>query len=100
MSMPLIAVAPRLYLCVQERFVLCMAACALYVAGMPEQRGAPSSSTTATSAPGDFDTTASGGSCVSLTQLLRATHIRYLSLLALVRECVVCPLSNVRAFLD
>jgi hypothetical protein len=82
MDMPLIAVAPRLYHCVQERFVLCMAACALYVAGMPEQRAAPpaSSSTTATSAPGGFDNTASGGSCVSLTQLLRATHIRYLSL--------------------
>lgn len=46
----------------QERFVLCMAACALYVAGMPEQR-TPASTT-------------SGGSCVSLTQLLRATHIR------------------------
>lgn len=46
----------------EERFVLCMAACALYVAGMPEQR-TPASTT-------------SGGSCVSLTQLLRATHIR------------------------
>lgn len=45
--------------------MLCMSACALYVAGMPDQRLSSSSE--------------EGGSCVPLTQLLRATHIRYLA---------------------
>jgi hypothetical protein len=58
--------------------VLCMSACALYVAGMPEPPSSSSSSSTSTSADASESyAAAAGGSCVSLTQLLRATHIRY-----------------------